>query len=115
MAATTAMLNAPVRPAHIGAPKSDQPADPNAASIPPSTPPAPTPGTPPSLPPSTPPDAPTGSPAPTGDKPATPDAATPAGGVDEADEDPYEGIAPEDLPPDMQYDADSSVSFPTNI
>ena len=32
-----------------------------------------------------------------------------------ADEDPYEGIAPEDLPPDLQYGADSSVSFPTNI
>jgi hypothetical protein len=30
------------------------------------------------------------------------------------DKDPYEGIAPEELPPDLQYDADSSVSFPTN-
>jgi len=30
------------------------------------------------------------------------------------DEDPYEGIAPEELPPDLQYDADASVSFPTN-
>jgi hypothetical protein len=35
--------------------------------------------------------------------------------ADEDDKDPYEGIAPEDLPPDLQYDADSSVSFPTNI
>ena len=34
---------------------------------------------------------------------------------DEADKDPYEGIAPEELPPDLQYSADSSVSFPTNI
>ena len=34
---------------------------------------------------------------------------------DEGDKDPYEGIAPEDLPPDLQYSADSSVSFPTNI
>jgi hypothetical protein len=34
---------------------------------------------------------------------------------DEDDKDPYEGIAPEELPPDLQYDADSSVSFPTNI
>jgi hypothetical protein len=34
---------------------------------------------------------------------------------DEADKDPYEGIAPEELPPDLQYNADSSVSFPTNI
>ena len=32
----------------------------------------------------------------------------------EPDKDPYEGIAPEDLPPDLQYDADASVSFPTN-
>ena len=34
--------------------------------------------------------------------------------AEESDEDPYEGIAPEDLPPDLQYDADASVSFPTN-
>jgi hypothetical protein len=33
----------------------------------------------------------------------------------EGDKDPYEGIAPEELPPDLQYSADSSVSFPTNI
>ncbi len=36
-------------------------------------------------------------------------------GEEEADDDPYEGIAPEELPPDLQYNADSSVSFPTNI
>jgi len=50
--------------------------------------------------------------------PATPDAAKPAAEgekPDEDDKDPYEGIAPEELPPDLQYDADSSVSFPTNI
>jgi hypothetical protein len=35
--------------------------------------------------------------------------------TNEDDKDPYEGIAPEELPPDLQYDADSSVSFPTNI
>jgi hypothetical protein len=34
--------------------------------------------------------------------------------AEESDTDPYEGIAPEDLPPDLQYDADASVSFPTN-
>jgi len=49
----------------------------------------------------------------------TPDSAAkpPAEGdkPDEDDKDPYEGIAPEELPPDLQYDADSSVSFPTNI
>jgi hypothetical protein len=106
IAATTAMLNAPV--AHIGPPASDKPA---------------APGTPPA----TPPEAPPGTPAPSGDQPATPapqspapEAGKPAGeaGKDDeivADEDPYEGIAPEDLPPDLQYDADSSVSFPTNI
>ena len=49
----------------------------------------------------------------------TPDGASksPAEGdkSDEDDKDPYEGIAPDELPPDLQYDADSSVSFPTNI
>lgn len=65
------------------------------------------------------------------EKPATgtsPDTSAPAGAPasggavadtkpaeDEADKDPYEGIAPEELPPDLQYNADSSVSFPTNI
>src|SRR5262245_3696637 len=34
---------------------------------------------------------------------------------DEGDKDPYEGNPEEELPPDMQYSADSSVSFPTNI
>ena len=55
--------------------------------------------------------------------PATPaDGAKPAAsgepgatGEEEADKDPYEGIAEEELPPDLQYSADSSVSFPTNI
>jgi hypothetical protein len=65
-----------------------------------------------------------------GEKPATgtapgasaPGAQTPGGATadtkpveEEADKDPYEGIAPEELPPDLQYNADSSVSFPTNI
>jgi hypothetical protein len=66
-----------------------------------------------------------------GAKPATPGGAAgtaapatapgPGGATDtkpaeeEADKDPYEGIAPEELPPDLQYNADSSVSFPTNI
>jgi hypothetical protein len=123
MAATTAMLNTPVRPvpAHIGAPKSDQPADPNAPTLPPpGTPPAPAPGTPPTLPPSpapAPPSTPPASPAPSGEKPATPSPTTPGAAAEEEegeDKDPYEGIAPEELPPDLQYDADSSVSFPTN-
>src|SRR5688572_28249050 len=102
IAATTAMLNAPVVH-NIGPPASDKPS---------------APGTPPA----TPPESPPGTPAPSGDKPATPTPQAPApeagkpagepGKEDEtADEDPYEGIAPEDLPPDLQYDADSSVSF----
>jgi len=110
IAATTAMLNVPVAQ-HIGPPASDKPAEPG-------------------TPPVTAPESPPGTPAPAGDKPATPapQAPAPEAGKDEAkkdeakkddevvaDEDPYEGIAPEDLPPDLQYDADSSVSFPTNI
>ena len=46
---------------------------------------------------------------------APPPAAPQAGEAEEDDKDPYEGIAPEELPPDLQYSADSSVSFPTNI
>jgi hypothetical protein len=113
IAATTAMLNAPVRPAYIAPPKSDKPADPNAPATPPNAP-APS-GDKPAIPdadkpsPNTPPPAPTVE-NPAGAKPvATPD------GEPEGDKDPYEGIAPEDLPPDLQYDADASVSFPTNI
>jgi hypothetical protein len=57
--------------------------------------------------------------APAGNAPAgAPGAAPPAGDTapdDGPDKDPYEGIAPEELPPDLQYNADSSVSFPTNI
>jgi hypothetical protein len=105
IAATTAMLNAPVVH-NIGPPASDKP---STAGAPPASEPSP------------------GTTVPSGDKPAepsspqspAPEAGKPAGapGDDEivADEDPYEGIAPEDLPPDLQYDADSSVSFPTNI
>jgi hypothetical protein len=50
-------------------------------------------------------------------KPASVPAAGAPGAAegDEVDKDPYEGIAPEELPPDLQYNADSSVSFPTNI
>jgi hypothetical protein len=109
VAATTAMLNSPL---HIG-PATDKPATAN-------TPPASS-------------DGQTAPPADPGGKAATPDTtssgtpdAVPAGTAPagaaaegekpvEADKDPYEGIAPEELPPDLQYDADSSVSFPTNI
>jgi hypothetical protein len=73
-------------------------------------------------------------PPPASGKPAGEGSATPAAGKPEAkpagaagtpaadtqedeegDKDPYEGIPEEELPPDMQYSADSSVSFPTNI
>jgi hypothetical protein len=109
IAATTAMLNAPVRTSTVAAipVNGPAPATPPATAAPPASAPAP----------ATPTDA---------SKPAapTPDGAKPAAGTaapgkdtkeDEADEDPYAGIAPEELPPDLQYSADSSVSFPTNI
>lgn len=112
IAATTAMLNTPVH--NIGPPPADK--KPDGASAPTGDRPA------------------TPAPIPDADKPATGGASKPAeepsGGAkpagdaktadagkddeDKADKDPYEGIAPEDLPPDLQYDADSSVSFPTN-
>jgi hypothetical protein len=108
IAATTAMLNAPVRTSTV-------------AAIPVNTP---APATPPAT------AAPPASDAPKPDA-SKPDATKPAGGStpagtaagkdgkdtkeDEGDEDPYAGIAPEDIPPDLQYSADSSVSFPTNI
>ena len=73
-----------------------------------------TPATTPSGPPPTPGETPDGK-APT----SAPGGATPPAGDTAEDEgpdkDPYEGIAPEELPPDLQYNADSSVSFPTNI
>jgi hypothetical protein len=116
VAATTAFLNSPGRPASvqaevlgIGPPAGE---DKPAGSAPAETPPASPPASPSASLPGTPPAAP---PTP-GGAPATPGAATPAGAEEpESDADPYEGIAPEELPPDLQYDADSSVSFPTNI
>ena len=107
MTATTAMLNTPVRPAPAVIAQNVQadPATPPASEGKPAT----SEGTPPATPGGT-PDA--------GAKPAS---GTAAGANkdtatdDEVDKDPYEGIAPEELPPDLQYSADSSVSFPTNI
>jgi hypothetical protein len=108
MTATTAMLNAPhrtVSPAIVAASTEVEQMAPGVADT---------------------------RPAAEGATPATPGgaadhAAKPASGAagktaaakedkdDEGDKDPYEGIAPEEIPPDMQYSADSSVSFPTNI
>lgn len=110
MAATTAVLNAPVRPAYIGPPpKSEQPAAPE-ANPPATSEPAPAsePGAPPASP--APPDSSLPSPAAGSSAPVDGAAVD-----DEPDEDPYGDIAEEELPPDLQYDADSSVSFPTNI
>jgi hypothetical protein len=109
MTATTAMLNAPVHPATEVMTRNMQAEQPPA---PPSDKPATAPGGSPATP----------DPAPAGAKPApgaAPNAGTKdtkdAAGDEDTDKDPYEGIAPEDLPPDLQYSADSSVSFPTNI
>jgi hypothetical protein len=119
IAATTAMLNTPVH--NIGPPPADKKPE---GSTAPGTP-APTgdrPATPTPIPDAdkpapggaTKPAQPTGGAKPTqpGDTPAVAKPANPDD--DKEDKDPYEGIAPEDLPPDLQYDADSSVSFPTN-
>ena len=107
MTATTAMLNAPhrtVSPAIISA-SAEQSSTPAALA---DTKPAAAGSAPPATPAS---------------KSAS-GATTAKGGSDkgdkgdkdeEGDKDPYEGIAPEEIPPDMQYSADSSVSFPTNI
>lgn len=114
IAATSAFLNTPVRSQRttdvilknsIGPPAAEN--KPGASPPASSETPAPAPSTPPATPPA----GNTGAPAAEGAKPAAP-----AGAEEpESDEDPYEGIAPEELPPDLQYDADSSVSFPTNI
>jgi hypothetical protein len=109
MTATTAMLTTPVHPATEVMTRNMQAEQPPA---PPSNKPASAPGGPPATP----------GEAPSAAKPAsgaTPNADTKdtkdAAGEDDTDKDPYEGIAPEELPPDLQYSADSSVSFPTNI
>jgi hypothetical protein len=109
VAATTAMLNAPLR---IGpaAGSTQNPAQPGLTQAPASKeiPDAPPPkGAEPQ--PATPGSAEPASAEPAGAKP-------PAEGetAEDPDDVPYEGIAPEDLPPDLQYDADASVSFPTN-
>ena len=108
MTATTAMLNAPRR-------------TPAADVISQNSAPAESPAAPQGSVPANLQGGPAATPAGTPDTAAKP-AAGAAGSADkkdtageEADKDPYEGIAPEEIPPDMQYSADSSVSFPTNI
>jgi hypothetical protein len=107
MTATTAMLNAPRRTpaAEViaeNAASAEKPSDPS-ASVPSSLQGAPAkPGSG---------DAAAAKPAPAASGSAQPK----KDDDDDADKDPYEGIAPEELPPDLQYSADSSVSFPTNI
>lgn len=106
IAATTALLNTPMR---IGPATGSTPAaQPGQAPAPTSAPDAPPQGE--SAPPA-------GEPSTKGSAEGEPAAAKPAAegeNPEESDKDPYEGIAPEDLPPDLQYDADASVSFPTN-
>jgi hypothetical protein len=112
IAATTAMLNTPHRigPAAVSTTNVAPAQDPAApAAVPGSG--ATTPGTTPAATPDTSSD---------GAKAAAPAGAAAPGSdttkeEDGEDKDPYEGIAPEELPPDLQYNADSSVSFPTNI
>jgi len=110
MTATTALLNTPVHPTTDVMTQNMQAEQPPAA---PSEKPATAPGGPPASPGATPPAAekPASGAAPNADTKDTKDAA----GEEDTDKDPYEGIAPEELPPDLQYSADSSVSFPTNI
>lgn len=107
VAATTAMLNMPVRtPRAVAVPVSQVAAEtpPPAGSDAGGAKPAPS-ATAPAKPATPAAGAAAGAPA----------AAAPANADDEPDKDPYEGINPEELPPDLQYNADSSVSFPTNI
>jgi len=108
MTATTAMLNTPVHPAAEVMTQNMQSEQPPAPSP---DKPATVPGGPPATPGEKPADAKPAGATPNADTKDTKDAA----GEDDTDKDPYEGIAPEELPPDMQYSADSSVSFPTNI
>ena len=107
IAATTALLNAPLRVAPPPTTSAGTTAPQGSTSAPDAKPAVPESGKP---------ATPGGNPD--GAKPAP---GTAAGGAaagekpEEDDQDPYEGIAPEELPPDLQYSADSSVSFPTNI
>ena len=104
IAATTALLNTPVHESTVAA----LPVNAPESATPPTTaaPPAGNTDTKPPAPGDKKPDSASGAAAPAAGKDAK---------EDEADADPYEGIAPEELPPDLQYSADSSVSFPTNI
>lgn len=109
IAATTAMLNAPLR---IGPAAGTTAAPPQPGQAPAPAPTKEIPDAPPPKDAAPPTSAPsTSTPAegePAGAKPV------PGAETEDPDKDPYEGIAPEDLPPDLQYDADASVSFPTN-
>jgi hypothetical protein len=107
MTATTAMLNAPQRaqPAVVStlSPEESQGTAP-ASSLAQDSKPTPESGSAPAKPGESP-----------GASGAAADTKPAADGEEEADKDPYEGVPEEELPPDMQYSADSSVSFPTNI
>jgi hypothetical protein len=107
MTATTALLNSPHRPAAV-AENAALAVDAPQGTVPESKPATSQDGTPP-----TPGGTPDGA-----AKPSTSGSDGKPGATaedDEGDKDPYEGVPEEELPPDMQYSADSSVSFPTNI
>jgi len=107
VAATTALLNAPVRMApSVDGASAALPGPAASVTQAPDAPPPKGSGAPDAP-------APTGS-APAGTEPADGKATPEGANAEESDTDPYEGIAPEELPPDLQYDADASVSFPTN-
>ncbi len=105
MTATTAMLNTPQR-----SPAADVISRNSTLADPPAAPASGKPAASESAPPATP-----GGTTGTAAKPAAGTDSKDAAAEDDVDKDPYEGIAPEELPPDLQYSADSSVSFPTNI
>jgi translation initiation factor IF-2 len=114
IAATTAYLNSPLR---IGPATTNTPAPAPGQAPAPEAPVESTPAPAGGAKPASPADIPE-APPPGGASAPAPGAAAPGAegtNPDEPDKDPYEGIAPEDLPPDLQYNADSSVSFPTNI
>jgi hypothetical protein len=108
IAATTAMLETPMRIGPTTTTQQPPGTAPQAPAPAPEGKPAPATG-------ATAGGAAPGGAAPAAGKPGDKKAGSDTADDEKADKDPYEGIAPEDLPPDLQYNADSSVSFPTNI
>jgi hypothetical protein len=112
MTATTAMLNAPRRAVPAAITDTTARLEQERSALAPDTKPATAENAPPAKPGATPESGKPASGATAAGKPGT---GKDTDKDDEGDKDPYQGIAPEELPPDLQYSADSSVSFPTNI